>query len=588
MDDRIARLESAVEQLQSAVQSLQRRVDLLQAGAAVAPSAAVGAAADMRPRAPGSAATRDQRDPIVVLTLIGRLFLVLAGGFFLRAMTEAGLLAPRVGISIAFAYGMAWLFLADRAGRRQQPFNAAFHALAAAMVAFPLLLEATTRFKVLSVAGSALGIVVLTTGLLTVAWRQRLQVVAWITVLGAAPTSIVLLLKTGVSVPFAFYLIALGVVTLWLGYLRGWTLLRWPAALAADLVVAGATLQTLAPQYVAAPRIALLLQWTLLIAYFASIAFRTLVRAERVSAFEIVQTAAALLVGFGGTLFVAESIGALPTTIGALSVVLGAACYGVTFAVVDRRGGGERNVYYYSTLALAYVLVGLVLVLAPQPLGAVLALLAVLAAALWSRFGRLHTLLHGATYLVAAGIASGAMTYGASALAASPAGSWILPGAVLLVVAAASASCAWLAAARPAPEGGAPASGLRLLVILVCTWAVVGLVTGYLGSVAVRASDGGVDLGSLATVRTGVLAASTLLIAWLGRRARFREWAWLVYPLLVGIGLKMVAQDFKYSRPATLFIALALFGAALILAPRLRKSAEPLHKARRSTRAERK
>jgi hypothetical protein len=33
----------------------------------------------------------------------------------------------------------------------------------------------------------------------------------------------------------------------------------------------------------------------------------------------------------------------------------------------------------------------------------------------------------------------------------------------------------------------------------------------------------------------------------------------------------MVAQDFGQSRPATLFIALALYGAALIIAPRLRR-----------------
>jgi hypothetical protein len=33
----------------------------------------------------------------------------------------------------------------------------------------------------------------------------------------------------------------------------------------------------------------------------------------------------------------------------------------------------------------------------------------------------------------------------------------------------------------------------------------------------------------------------------------------------------MLAQDFKYSRPATLFIALALYGIALIIAPRLRR-----------------
>ena len=84
-------------------------------------------------------------------------------------------------------------------------------------------------------------------------------------------------------------------------------------------------------------------------------------------------------------------------------------------------------------------------------------------------------------------------------------------------------------------------------------------------------------LGALATLRTGVLAVAALLVAWASRQPRFREWTWLVYPLLVVIGLKMVAQDFKFSRPATLFIALALYGAALIVAPRLRRGAERPH-----------
>jgi hypothetical protein len=68
-----------------------------------------------------------------------------------------------------------------------------------------------------------------------------------------------------------------------------------------------------------------------------------------------------------------------------------------------------------------------------------------------------------------------------------------------------------------------------------------------------------------------VLSVAALVIAWIGRQPRFREWSWLVYPLLVAIGLKMVAQDFKHSRPATLFIAMALYGTALIVAPRLRR-----------------
>jgi heme/copper-type cytochrome/quinol oxidase subunit 2 len=112
---------------------------------------------------------------------------------------------------------------------------------------------------------------------------------------------------------------------------------------------------------------------------------------------------------------------------------------------------------------------------------------------------------------------------------------------------------------------------MRVVIVAALAWAAVGCITGFLAPVLAQSVDGIVDLGVLATLRTGVLAAATLLIAWGARHDRLREWAWLVYPMLVLIGLKMVAQDFKHSRPATLFIALALYGIALILAPRLRR-----------------
>jgi hypothetical protein len=274
---------------------------------------------------------RDPYDPIVVSSLIGRLFLVLAGGFFLRAMTDAGLLAPQLGIAMALAYGLAWLFLADRAGRRGQSSNAVFHALATAMVAFPLLVEATTRFKVLGGASSALGLVILTVAMLLVAWRQRLQAVAWVAIVAALPTSLVLLAKTGVIVPFATYLISLGVTTLWLGYSRGWTLMSWPVALTVDVVVVGVTLRALAPEHEDTVHVAMLLQWTLLAAYVISIALRTLVRGRNVTPFEVVQTTAALLIAFGGTALLTRATGMLPAAIGVISLTFGAVCYGVAF-----------------------------------------------------------------------------------------------------------------------------------------------------------------------------------------------------------------------------------------------------------------
>ena len=576
MDDRIVRLESTVEQLRLAVQSLQTRIDLLERSRSPAPVSGTDAEEDeavrsLLGRQPAAGIPKNPRDPVAMLTLIGRLFLVLAGGFFLRAMTEAGLLAAPVGIGLAFLYALVWLALADRSGRQGLPASALFHALGAAMVAFPLLVEATTRFKVIGIVGSVLGLVLLTVAFLLVAVRRRLHGLAWITVVAALPTSLVLLLKTGVGAPFALYLVALGVTTMWLAYSFGWTAIRWPVALAADLAVAGMAMRTLAPGHAEAVPVAILLQVTLVAAYLGSIAVRTLLRDHNVTLFEVTQAAIALAVGFGGAIFLTRSSATLPVLMGLASLMFGAAGYALAFRFVGRHEGHERNVYFYTTLALVLVLAGLTLDLSEQWLGTVFAVLAVLAFAVWSRYGRLYMLLHGVAYVVAAGVASHAFSYGAGALVSSPQ-RWVPPSAVMVVVAVAAALAAWLAARPPDPHGGVPARGMRLVVAVTLVWVATGCIVGLLAPLAAGPVEGSVDLGALATIRTGVLAGATLLVATVARRDRFREWAWLVYPLLVFIGLKMVAQDFSHSRPATLFIALALYGIALIAAPRLRRA----------------
>ena len=578
MDDRFARLESTVDLLRDTVQSLRQRVELLEAGraATVANDAqpAEPRTSDAHRQAPQARAKRDPYDPIVILTLIGRLFLVVAGGFFLRAMTEDGVLVPQLGVGLAFVYALTWLVLADRASRLGQSSSALFHVVGAAIVAFPLLVEATTRFKVIGVAGSVSGLVLLTIAFLWVAVRRQLHPVAWITIAAALPTALILFLKTGFAAPFALYLIALGVATMWLAYAYGWTLIRWPVALVADLVVAGLTARALTLAEPGTVRVVLLLQVTLVGAYLCSIAVRTLLRDRNVTVFEITQTAVALVVGFGGAILLARSTGGLPVAMGLASLAFGAACYALAFTFVGRHEGHERNVQFYAALALLLVLTGLALNLRGQWLGIAIAVLAVLSVAAWYRFGRLYLLLHGAAYVVTAGVASGALAYSALALVASPE-TWPMPGVATVAVASTAALAAWFAARRAQPEGGLPASGARLLIALVLAWVASGIVVGYLASLTVAAVDGRLDLGALATVRTGVLAAVTLLIAWGARYGRLREWAWLVYPLLVFIGLKMIAQDFKHSRPATLFIALALYGIALIVAPRLRRTGAP-------------
>jgi len=573
VDDHYVRLESTVEQLRLAVEALRRRVEALESGdgaeSQVATGSADGEAAAARPAVRPQ---RDPYDPIVVLTLLGRLFLVLAGGFFLRAMTEAGLLAAPVGVGLAFTYALLWLALADRASARGQSSGAVFHAIATALVAFPLLVEATTRFKVIGVGGSVLGLLVLTAAFFWVAARRRMHAAGWIAVVAAIPTSTILLLKTGVSAPYVLYMIVLGAATEWLAHLREWRLIRWPVALAADLAVAGVTFRVLTPGHGQMSRVAVFLQIALVIVYLGSIAIRSLLRDRNVTVFDIMQSIAALAVGFGGAVLVTRGAETMPVLMGAASLASGVACYALAVRYVGRHADHERNVHFYMSLALALVLAGLALDLPGIWLGAVSATLAVASAWAWSRYGRFDTLLHATLYVVAAGFATGALEYSSGALLGSPQ-PWLRPQGVTIFLALAAGLAAYLAAARPQPEGGVPASGLRFALAVALVWLASGCLVGFLADVAAVSSDGTTNLGSLATVRTGVLAAVTLAVAAISKNERFREWAWLVYPMLVFIGLKMVVQDFKHSRPATLFIALALFGVALIVVPRLRRSA---------------
>jgi hypothetical protein len=81
--------------------------------------------------------------------------------------------------------------------------------------------------------------------------------------------------------------------------------------------------------------------------------------------------------------------------------------------------------------------------------------------------------------------------------------------------------------------------------------------------------------GITATLKSLVLAISTILLAWTRTAPGLTELSRLTYPLLIAGGLKILLEDLSTSRPATLFIALALYGAALILAPRVLK--RPTH-----------
>ncbi|HEY3359041.1 MAG TPA: hypothetical protein VGQ83_37670, partial [Polyangia bacterium] len=94
-----------------------------------------------------------------------------------------------------------------------------------------------------------------------------------------------------------------------------------------------------------------------------------------------------------------------------------------------------------------------------------------------------------------------------------------------------------------------------------------GAASGWL--VAVVGPAARLDAGALAAVRTAALVAVALLCAGLGHGRRRLELVWATYVALGAAALKILVQDVPNGRPATLFLALGLFGGALIVAPRL-------------------
>jgi hypothetical protein len=81
------------------------------------------------------------------------------------------------------------------------------------------------------------------------------------------------------------------------------------------------------------------------------------------------------------------------------------------------------------------------------------------------------------------------------------------------------------------------------------------------------------DAGGQAVARTVLIVALALAAAWLASRG-LPELAWLAWPLAALLGLKLLAQDVRTGRPATLVLSLGLGGALLILLPRLLRARE--------------
>lgn len=501
--------------------------------------------------------------------LTGRAFVLLAGAYLLRALTESGVLDRVTGAALGLVYALALAVLADRVATRQRA-SASFLGGCAVLISLPLIWEITVRFELVSPVMSAPMIACAVAIILAVAWRRDLHALAWVATAGACVLAGALLTVTGVPLPFAWFLVALGIVTLWLGYDRGWIGLRWLVALFANFSIVALIARALASPPREAPESVLAIVIASLLGYLGSIAIRTLWRKRDVLPFEVVQTAVLLTVGVAGAVLIARETGSGAQVLGPTLLLLSVAAYTVAF-IHREMNARAANYYFYTTLALVLAVISGNYMFDGAPAAVVWTMLAVGMGWLGRRFGRITLHAHAIVYLLVGASMTGLLVTtlaalfasAASAPVAAPIYAWLLGAAVLI--------CWQLSMPPGAVSALTRVPRIILMLVLVIVAAGACVIAGR--TLLSPLLDASRFAALIATERTATFATGAILVAWLGTRASTREFGWLLYPLL-GWGLvKLLFEDLRVSPPSFLFVALALYGAALIVAPRLVKSA---------------
>jgi len=566
MDERDDKLEMAIEAIRSTVTQLEGRIAALESvnrGAAVLlDEEAVNVhEGDLDPEI-----VLPPTDVMGTLTLVGRSLLVFAGAFLLRALTEGGTLSSGVGVAAGVAYGVIWILASAFVASRGARASAGFYAVCAAVIVGPLLFEASTSFDVLSpTAGIAILAGVTIAGWF-VATRWRLHVPAWVFTLGCLITaaSVATLRPPGEAATAA--LVALGLGSLWIADKFGWTGLKWLTAFSADLAVLRITAMATAtgelPESVGAvhPTFVGLIQAVLVVGFVGTFVVESLRGRRSIGAFEFVQTAAVWVVGWGGAIRLAHVNGWATGALAFLAVIAGVAAYAGAFGVVDRKQGRSLAFIYLSSLGLGLILVGL-----PGVVGGagsmVWAFLAVGAAVVGSRWDRVTLRVHAGVLLIAAWLSSGAVLEafadlgGGGGLGANPRVETLVVGLLTLVT-----TLVVILGRRLRSAGWAqrlPLTGLLFMTAVAIAAAIVEVMAALLSP------------GSAVGVGTVALSLVTVGLAVLTKRWGIVEAGWLVYPLLVVTGLRMVAIDFSSGKTLVLVIALAAYGTALIVSTRL-------------------
>ncbi len=357
---------------------------------------------------------------------------------------------------------------------------------------------------------------------------------------------------------------------------------RATAAIGADFVIFISSWllsrpQGLPTEYASlAPSSLLFLQSTLIAIYLASAAVQTVVRRRTLTFPEMAQTAAALLVGVAGIVWVFQTNATVMLALGLAALVGGLACYAVSFLLFE--SVYMWNFRSWSAFGLFLVLVGTFFPFS----GGVFWMLwcACAVASCWAAMAmRRPTLgLHGVVFLLLGSVAS--KTAGATLGRLFSMGNESFPWlGALIVLSAAIVSWAGITLSSTGEAARWRKQASSFAIATVITWVMIGiavqlLVSLWAGSVGGRGIA--VPWSTLGTVVVTLIAAG---LAWASARWQKRELVWIAYGLMALGAYKLAMRDFESEHSLALVVSLLFYGGVLILLPRLQRHSKAVENA---------
>jgi hypothetical protein len=472
---------------------------------------------------------------------------------------------PKLAIAaVAIAYAILWLVWAVRI-----PVEAwvagVIYACTSALILAPMLWELTLSFKVLPAPATAaiLGAFVVIASAL--AWKRDLAPVFWVANVTAAVTALGLSIATHELLPFIAALLLMALISEYAAARNHERSIRPMVAAAADLAIWALIFIYASPQSARAdyPAIAiaglLLPPCLLFLIYAASIAIRTTLIGQKITVFETGQATIAFLLAAWSVLTFEPTADAI--VLGVVCLLLSIVCYAVVFLLFGK-AAEARNYHVFASWAVALLLAGSLLSLPPFWLATFLGLAAILAAVLGARIGRLTLEFHGLIFLAAAAVASGLLKFAFDSLAGTlPAG--IAPGVWVV------SACAivFYATGKSGPPVNWKRQLVRLLPAALAVSAVTALlVEGLLWLAALRLAP---EAHHIAFIRTLILCAVALALAFGGFRWRRVELTRIAYAALVLVAAKLLLEDLRLGHLEFIAASIFLFAVTLIAVPRL-------------------